>query len=59
MSDLQNRATRTMEVIQSSDGRTTLLVPIRIKRRSGRNHMTLPNDEPDTPRPWDVGATAL
>ena len=62
MSDLQIRATGTTEVIQSSDGRITLSVPIQIKRRSGRKQMTLPNGQSGQPgklRPWDVAATQL
>ena len=63
MSELQIRATGTTEVIQSSDGRITLSVPIQIKRRSGRKQMTLPNGQSGQPakllRPWDVAATPL
>ena len=59
MSEIQIRSTGTTEVIQSSDGRITLSVPIQIKRRSGRKQMTLPNGEPGKPRPWDVAATPL
>ncbi|PJB45566.1 MAG: LacI family transcriptional regulator [Comamonadaceae bacterium CG_4_9_14_3_um_filter_60_33] len=47
------------EVIQSSDGRLTLSVPIQFKRRAGRKQVTLPNGEPGKPRPWDTAATAL
>jgi hypothetical protein len=43
MSEIQIRSTGTTEVIQSSDGRITLSVPIQIKRRSGRKQMKLPN----------------
>jgi hypothetical protein len=49
MSDLQIRATGTTEVIQSSDGRITLSVPIQIKRRSGRKQMTRPNGQSGQP----------
>jgi hypothetical protein len=63
MSDIQIRSTGTTEVIQSSDGRITLTVPIQIKRRSGRKQMTLPNGQSGQPgkllRPWDVAATPL
>ena len=59
MSDIQIQATGTTQVVKSSDGRITLSVPIQIKRRSGRNQMTLPNGEPGKPRPWDVAATPL
>ena len=47
------------EVIQSSDGRLTLSVPIQFKRRAGRKQVTLPNGEVGKPRPWDTAATAL
>lgn len=50
MSDLQIRATGTTEVIQSSDGRITLSVPIQIKRRSGRKQMTRPKEGLHNPR---------
>ena len=63
MSDIQIRSTGTTEVMQSSDGRITLSVPIQIKRRSGRKQMTLPNGQSGQPgkllRPWDVAATPL
>lgn len=47
------------EIIQLSDGRLTLSVPIEFKRRSGRMQVTLPNGEPSRPRPWDMAATRL
>ena len=63
MSEIQIRATGTTEVIQSSDGRITLSVPIQIKCRGGRKQMTLPNAQSGQPgklrRPWDVAATPL
>ena len=50
-------------VIAASDGRVTLSVPIRIKRRSGRKLVTLPIDpvtgEPAKARPWDSATTPL
>ena len=46
-------------MIQSSDGRLTLSVPIQIKRRGGRKQVTLPNGEAAKPRPWDTAATSL
>jgi len=46
-------------VLAASDGRVTLSVPIRIKRRSGRSLVTLPNGETVTPRSWDTGPTPL
>lgn len=59
MSGVRIHKTGTPEVIQSSDGRLTLSVPIQIKRRGGRQQVTLPNGEPSKPRPWDTAATAL
>lgn len=47
------------EVIPDSSGRITLSIPIRIKRRSGRKLVTLPNGETAKPRPWDCTATPL
>lgn len=51
------------EVIEASDGRLTLTVPIHIKRRSGRKLVTLPTDpetgEPAKARPWDTKTTPL
>lgn len=47
------------EVIQSSDGRLTLSVPIQFKRRAGRKQVTLPDGKVGKPRPWDTTATAL
>lgn len=46
-------------VIEASDGRLTLSVPIQIKRRSGRKLVTLPNGETIKPRPWDTTTTPL
>ena len=59
MSDIKIQSTGSTNVIESSDGRITLSVPIQIKRRSGRKQMTLPNGQPGKPRPWDVAATPL
>ena len=47
------------DVVAASDGSLTLSVPIRIKRRSGRKLVTLPNGEAANPRPWDVTATPI
>ncbi len=47
------------EVIESSDGRLTLSVPIQFKRRAGRKLITLPNGESGEPRPWGIALTAL
>ena len=59
MNEVRIHKTGAPEVIQSSDGRLTLTVPIQFKRRGGRKQVTLPSGEPDKPRPWDTAATAL
>jgi hypothetical protein len=59
MNEVRIHETGAPHVIQSSDGRLTLSVPIQIKRRSGRKLVTLPNGEAATPRPWDTAATSL
>jgi hypothetical protein len=59
MNEVRIHKTGEPEVIQSSDGRLTLSVPIQFKRRAGRKQVTLPNGEPGKPRPWDTAATAL
>jgi hypothetical protein len=59
MNGVRIHKTGTPEVVQSSDGRLTLSIPIQFKRRAGRKQITLPNGEPGTPRPWDTAATAL
>jgi hypothetical protein len=59
MNEVRIHKTGAPHVIQSSDGRLTLSVPIQIKRRSGRKLVTLPNGEAATPRPWDTAATSL
>lgn len=46
-------------VIQASDGRLTLAVPIRIKRNAGKKSIQLPSGE-NMPKPqWDTPATAI
>ena len=47
------------EAIAASDGRLTLSVPIRIKRRGGRKLVSLPNGEMATPGPWNQAATPM
>jgi hypothetical protein len=37
----------------------TLIIPIQIKRRSGRKFVTLPNGEASTPRPSGTAPTPL
>ena len=59
MNEVRIHKTGELEIIQSSDGRLTLSVPIQFKRRAGRKQVTLPNGEPGLPRPWDTGATSL
>lgn len=59
MNEVRIHKTGEPEIIQSSDGRLTLSVPIQFKRRAGRKQVTLPNGEPGKPRPWDTAATAL
>ncbi|MCO6428581.1 LacI family transcriptional regulator [Nitrosomonas communis] len=59
MSDIRISKTGEPDIIQASDGRLTLFVPIQIKRRSGRKLVTLPNGETAKARPWDTAATPL
>jgi hypothetical protein len=63
MSETSIQKTGETTVIAASDGRVTLSVPIRIKRRSGRKLVTLPIDpvtgQPAKARPWDTVTTPL
>ena len=59
MSDIRIQKTGELDVIEASDGRLTLSIPIQIKRRSGRKLVTLPNGETAPVRPWDVAPTPL
>ena len=59
MSEIRIRKTGEPDVIEASDGRLTLSVPIQIKRRGGRKLVTLPNGETAPVRPWDVAPTPL
>lgn len=54
MSDIRIQKTGEPDILQASDGRLTLSVPIQIKRRSGRKLVTLPNGETAPVRPWDA-----
>jgi hypothetical protein len=45
MSDIRIQKTGEPDILQTSDGRLTLSVPIQIKRRSCRKLVTLPNGE--------------
>ena len=56
MSDIRIRKTGEPDILQTSDGRLTLSVPIQIKRRSGRKLVTLPNGETAPVRPETVRA---
>ncbi len=59
MSDIRILKTGEPDILQTSDGRLTLSVPIQIKRRSGRKRVTLPSGETAPVRSWDVTPTPL
>ena len=59
MSETCIQQTGEPAVVEASDGRLTLSVPIQIKRRSGRKLVTLPNGETTRARPWDTAPTPL
>ena len=59
MSDIRIQKNGEPDILQTSDGRLTLSVPIQIKRRSGRKLVTLPNGETAPVRPWDVAPTSI
>ena len=59
MSDIRIQKTGEPDIVEASDGRLTLSVPIQIKRRSGRKLVTLPNGETAPVRPWDVAPTFI
>ena len=59
MSDIRIQKAGEPDILQTSDGRLTLSVPIQIKRRSGRKLVTLPNGETAPVRPWDVAPTSI
>jgi hypothetical protein len=59
MSEIRIQKTGEPDVIETSDGRLTVSVPIQFKRRSGRKLVTLPNGETARARPWDTAATPL
>ncbi|SFN17333.1 hypothetical protein [Nitrosomonas communis] len=59
MSDIRIHKTGEPDIIQASDGRITLSVPIQIKRRSGRKLVTLPNGETAKARTWNTAAIPL
>jgi hypothetical protein len=59
LGDIRIQKTGEPDILQTSDGRLTLSVPIQIKRRSGRKLVTLPNGETAPVRPWDVAPTSI
>ncbi len=59
MSEIRIQKTGEPDIVEASDGRLTLSVPIQIKRRSGRKLVTLPNGETIKTRPWDTATTPL
>ena len=59
MSETRIQQTGQPEVVEASDGRLTLSVPIQIKRRSGRKLVTLPNGGTAPVRPWDTAPSPL
>jgi hypothetical protein len=59
MSETRIQQTGEPAVVEASDGRLTLSVPIRIRRRSGRKLVTLPTGEALPVRPWDTAPTPL
>ena len=59
MSEIRIQKVGEPGVIEASDGRLTVLVPIQIRRRSGRKLVTHPNGEIVKPRPWDTTTTPL
>ena len=59
MSYTNIQSTGKTDVIEASDGRLTLTIPIQIKRCSGRKQVTLPNGEPGKPRALNRAPTPL
>ena len=59
MSELRIYKIGESDILQASDGRMTLSVPIQIKRRSGRKLVTLPNGKTAKARPLDTAAAPL
>jgi hypothetical protein len=59
MSEIRIQKVGEPGVIEASDGRLTVSVPIQIRRRSGRKLVTHPNGETVKPRPWDTTTTPL
>lgn len=46
-------------VFEASNGKLSISVPISLKRRSGRQLITLPDGKTHEPRPWDTDPTPL
>lgn len=46
-------------VFETSNGKLSISVPISLKRRSGRQLITLPDGKTHEPRPWDTDPTPL
>ena len=59
MSEIRIQKKGEPDVIEASDGRLALSVPIQIKRCSGRKLVTLPTGESAKARPWDTVAMSL
>jgi hypothetical protein len=59
MSDIQLNKTGEPDILQASDGRLALSIPIQIKRRSGLKLITLPNGETNKIHSRDAAATPL
>lgn len=59
MSELLIQPTGQPGRVLSSDGNITISIPIQIKRRSGRKHITLPSGEPLKPATLIPSPTTL
>jgi hypothetical protein len=59
MSETRIQQTGEPGVVETSDGRMTLSVPIQIKRRNGGKLVTLPNGKTAPVRPWDTEPTPM
>ena len=46
-------------VFEASNGKLSISVPISLKRRSGRQLITLPDGKTHEPRPWDTDPMPL
>ena len=59
MSDIRIQKTGEPDILQTSDGRLTLSVPIQIKRRGGRKVVRLPDGNTLRPRPINDKPTPI